>query len=155
LTKPWFVESVELDDSDETVIVTVGLSPTAKLECPDCKKAMPGYDKRERRWRHLDTCQYTTILVADVPRGTCEKHGVRQIQVPWVEPGSQFTALFESRRRRPTRDLRETRRSPDSGSVGGARFAVHCVVRAYRLDWLKETSQSGVYDLRGGRSMES
>ena len=56
---------------------------------------MSGYDRRQRSWRHLDTCQYTTIITADVPRGTCEEHGVRQIQVPWAERGSQFTALFE------------------------------------------------------------
>jgi transposase len=33
--------------------------------------------------------------MADVPRGTCVEHGVRQIAVPWAESGSRFTALFE------------------------------------------------------------
>lgn len=95
LTKPWVVESVELDRANEEILLKVGLKGSVVLCCPECEKAMPGYDKRERRWRHLDTCQYTTIIMADVPRGTCQEHGVRQICVPWAEPGSQFTALFE------------------------------------------------------------
>ena len=50
---------------------------------------------QERRWRHLDTCQYRTILHARVPRQSCPKHGIKQVKVPWAEPGSRFTALFE------------------------------------------------------------
>ena len=39
--------------------------------------------------------QFTTRIDADVPRVECATHGVRQIRIPWAEPGSQFTALFE------------------------------------------------------------
>jgi transposase len=28
-------------------------------------------------WRHLDTCQYQTLIVASVPRVRCREHGVR------------------------------------------------------------------------------
>lgn len=68
----------------------------ASLCCPACAERSPGYDTRRRRWRHLDTCQFQTILVADVPRVKCPKHGVTQISVPWAEPGSSFTALYEA-----------------------------------------------------------
>ena len=47
-------------------------------------------------WRHLDTCQYQTILHAEPPRSDCPEHGVRGNQLPWAEPSSRFTALFES-----------------------------------------------------------
>jgi transposase len=63
--------------------------------CPKCGKPCPGYDTRPRRWRHLDTCQLQTLLVADVPRVECEEHGVVQAATPWSEPGSRFTVLFE------------------------------------------------------------
>ena len=54
------------------------------------------YDHQpERSWRHLDTCQYRTILHAEPPRTECEAHGVRVAQMPWAEPHSRFTALFE------------------------------------------------------------
>ena len=36
------------------------------------------------------------MLVADVPRVECTEHGVVTITVPWAEPGSGFTALFEA-----------------------------------------------------------
>ena len=40
--------------------------------------------------------QYRTFVIAEVPRVQCEEHGVRQIAVPWSDPGSRFTALFEA-----------------------------------------------------------
>lgn len=52
-----------------------------------------GYERRQ--WRHLDTCQYKTILQAEVPRGSCEKHGTQTVHVPWAEKHGRFTALFE------------------------------------------------------------
>ena len=67
-----------------------------ELICPECGRGGTRYDTRQRRWRHLDTCQYRTILEAEVPRVECEEHKVRQIRVPWGEERSRFTALYEA-----------------------------------------------------------
>jgi transposase len=40
--------------------------------------------------------QYTTLLHASAPRVSCDEHGVRQVKLPWSEPKSRFTLLFES-----------------------------------------------------------
>jgi transposase len=96
LTSPWRVVDVDLDNTGEEVRVHVEHDPEHPLCCPECGRASPGYDTRRRRWRHLDTCQYRTILIADVPRVHCPEHGVKQARVPWAEPGSSFTALYES-----------------------------------------------------------
>lgn len=93
---PWFVGEVELHVEEGEVIVHLEIDPGYTLTCPVCGKASPGYDMRRRRWRHLDTCQYRTVLVTDVPRVECEEHGVHQIDVPWSERGARFTALFEA-----------------------------------------------------------
>lgn len=93
---PWQVSDVDLDVSSGEVTVTVEPDQETKHCCPICGKASPGYDSRIRRWRHLDTCQYKTILVAEVPRVKCEDHGVLTVSVPWAEPGSGFTSLFEA-----------------------------------------------------------
>jgi transposase len=95
LRKPWTVRSVELNNASEEVLVRVEHDRTEALHCPECGRECPGYDTRRRRWRHLDTCQFKTILEAEVPRVECAEHGVRQITLPWSEPGSGFTALFE------------------------------------------------------------
>lgn len=96
LVDPWQVRDVHLDVKGEEVRVIVAPKITATFACPECGKACPGYDARRREWRHLDTCQFKTILVADVPRVNCQEHGVRQVNVPWAEPGSGFTALMEA-----------------------------------------------------------
>ncbi|MDZ7790308.1 MAG: ISL3 family transposase [Xanthomonadales bacterium] len=70
--------------------------PGSDLACPQCGASCSGYDTRERKWRHLDTCQYKTWLVAQVPRVRCPEHGVHQLPVPWAENNSRLTALFEA-----------------------------------------------------------
>jgi len=87
---------VELLTETGEVKVYVEPESDATFSCPTCGTICPGYDKRQRQWRHLDTCQYKTILVADVPRIKCKEHGVVTATVPWSESGSGFTSLFEA-----------------------------------------------------------
>ena len=65
--------------------------------CPECGASCQLHDHQpERQWRHLDTCQYRTILHAAPPRSACPEHGVHVVKLPWAEPSSRFTALFEA-----------------------------------------------------------
>ena len=94
LTPPWTVVSVNLDVKGQQVTVQVQAGD-GPFPCPECQTTVPGYDRKPRRWRHLDTCQFTTWIEAEVPRIACPTHGVKQLPIPWAEPGSQFTALLE------------------------------------------------------------
>jgi transposase len=97
LEAPWYVNTVEVRTEDEEVWVFLERDEQQDLVCPECGRVCPGYDRSpERRWRHLDTCQYHTVLVARIPRVQCPEHGVRQITIPWGENRSRFTALFEA-----------------------------------------------------------
>ena len=94
LTPPWTVVAVDVDVTGVQVTVKVDPGP-GPFPCPECQTTSPGYDRRPRRWRHLDTCQLRTWIEAEIPRVQCPQHGVKQITIPWAEPGSQFTLLFE------------------------------------------------------------
>lgn len=97
LEAPWMVSDVELRLSEGDVVLRVEPEVKHRWSCPVCSRECAGYDTSpERRWRHLDTFQYRTILVARLPRIDCPEHGVRQVSVPWAEPGSRFTMLFEA-----------------------------------------------------------
>jgi len=96
IKNPWQVSKVELALTEGEVTVHVEQEKGSKQCFPTCGKASPGYDTRVRRWRHLDTCQYKTILEAVVPRVECKEHGVVTTAVPWAEPGSGFTVMFEA-----------------------------------------------------------
>ncbi len=96
LRAPWQVTGVDLDRSAGSVTVHVAAPDGAAFTCPTCGKPASGYDRRRRRWRHLDTCQFTTVLEADVPRVRCVEHGVVTVSVPWATPGSGYTLLFEA-----------------------------------------------------------
>lgn len=95
IAAPWRVADVELRPTVGEVEVFIDHDGTGLL-CPKCKVVCGRYDSRRRTWRHLDTCQYRTLLTAEVPRVRCDEHGVLQIEAPWAEPNSRFTAMFES-----------------------------------------------------------
>jgi len=96
LTSPWTVRDVKLDTENQEIRVQVDHPRGTKFCCSECQQELSCYDHgEERHWRHLDSCQFKTILVARVPRVDCPKHGVRSVSVPWAEPHSRFTLLFE------------------------------------------------------------
>lgn len=94
-TKPWFVNEVNLDVPSQTIEVGLSLPPDAIWGCPACKSRMHIKEWRERRWRHLDSCQFKTVLKAKVPVVECQEHGAQTVQVPWAEGKSRFTLFFE------------------------------------------------------------
>jgi transposase len=94
---PWYVESVDLKLEAGEVHVQLRHHDMIHWSCPECGAASKLYDHQpERQWRHLDTCQYQTILHAEPPRSECSEHGVKVVKLPWAEPSSRFTALFEA-----------------------------------------------------------
>jgi transposase len=95
VSDPWDVVDVDVSKKSQTVSVAVAYRSDRATRCPVCGDAAPRYDSRQRKWRHLDTMQYRTEIVAEVPRVNCSKDGIHQIDVPWAEKNSRFTALFE------------------------------------------------------------
>ena len=93
---PWEVTEVELSVATGEVRVHVEHDTGVRSACSQCETPCPGYDHHSRTWRHLDTCQLKTLIVAKVPRVTCPTHGVGTVQVPWAESGIGFTALYEA-----------------------------------------------------------
>ncbi len=94
LQAPWSVKAVTLKKDEGSIEIEVACAETT-WGCPACGQRMHIHAWEQRRWRHLDSCQYKTMLVADVPRVKCDQHGTQTVKLPWAEPGSRFTAWFE------------------------------------------------------------
>jgi transposase len=93
---PWYVERIELKLAQGEVHVYLDHHEMIQWACAQCGAPAKLYDHQpERQWRHLDTCQYRTVLHARPPRAACGEHGVRVVKLPWAEASSRFTALFE------------------------------------------------------------
>lgn len=95
VTSPWHVTGVRLETKDKTIEVELSLKGDELWACPTCGRRMHRHSLERRRWRHLDSCQFKTYLVADVPRVICPEHGSVTVKVPWAVPRGRFTALFE------------------------------------------------------------
>ena len=96
IESPWSVERVELELEAGEVHVHLQHPKNATWPCPECGTVCPLHDHEPTKtWRHLDTCQYRTLLHASLPRTKCCEHGVKVVKVFWAEPHSRFTMLFE------------------------------------------------------------
>lgn len=96
IESPWCVDRVELILDRQEVHIYLEHKADIAWQCPPCGHQCTLYDHQpERRWRHLDTCQYLTILHAAPPRSNCPEHGALAVKLPWAEPSSRFTVLFE------------------------------------------------------------
>jgi transposase len=96
LSSPWRVADVRLDMESTQIHIHVEHSDGCRWSCPQCGCELSCYDHApEREWRHLDTCQFMTLVHARIPRVKCPEHGVVQVKVPWAEPHGRFTILME------------------------------------------------------------
>lgn len=97
ISAPWYVDRVELELKKGEVRVFVDHEGDVEWPCAECGRPCRLYDHQEERiWRHLDTCQFRTVLHAKVPRSDCPEHGAKVVKLPWAGPSSRFTALFEA-----------------------------------------------------------
>lgn len=95
VTEPWVVSAVDTDEIRRKVTIRIEYSKERIIACPVCADRTTYYDERVRILRYLDTCQYETVLEVHVPRIKCKKDGVQQIDIPFAEKHSRFTARFE------------------------------------------------------------
>jgi len=64
---PWEVKEVRMDLEAQRVEVEVECSQTVWAD-PQTRQRLHIHGSEKRRWRHLDTMQFETIIVAKVPR---------------------------------------------------------------------------------------
>ena len=94
LPEPWQITGAELDQQRPMVEIRVAHGG-ALGACPKCGELVSKYDTKPRKWRHLDMWDHQTWIVCEIPRVTCPKHGVLQVDVPWADGWARFTARFE------------------------------------------------------------
>jgi len=95
LRDPWRVTEVQMDVANRKVEVVIECQETAWGDPATGGRAhLHGYE--ERRWRHLDTMQFETVLRANVPRVKYADGSTELVAVPWAAPLGRYTLLFEA-----------------------------------------------------------
>jgi transposase len=96
LKSPWSVKSVDLSLADQRVVVEVVLKRGQVWADPTDKSKRAHINGwTERQWRHLDTCQFETIIKARVPQLKYSDGTVEELTVPWAERYTRVTMLME------------------------------------------------------------
>ena len=98
LTDGWEVREVNFDMKRRRVSLRLEHRRGVRVSCPECGASCTIADHApERTWRHLDTMQYETVLVARLPRADCKACGSpKTVEAPWAGRHSPYTWLFES-----------------------------------------------------------
>jgi transposase len=97
LTPPWTVRRADFDPKARRLDIEIDFPPGSRFACPACGAAdCTAYDTERKTWRHLDFFQHQAYLTARVPRVSCDKCGIKTVNVPWARPDSGFTLLFEA-----------------------------------------------------------
>lgn len=80
-----------------TTELLIDVEPATRMpRCGRCGAGCSkGYDRRERRWRHVDIVGLQVVLRYGMRRVNCASCGVTTELVPWAEPMSPFTRAFE------------------------------------------------------------
>jgi transposase len=97
LSKPWSVGRVEVELERNRITVHVQCDRGVVWGDPETgqdRAHVHGWVQRE--WRHLDTCQFETRIVAEVPRLKYKSGRVEDAAVPWAERYSRITLMMEA-----------------------------------------------------------
>jgi transposase len=97
LKTPWSVKKVDLSLSEQRVVVEIVLKKGEVWADPtDPSKRAHINGWTERQWRHLDTCQFETLIKAKVPQLKYSDGSVEELTVPWADRYSRVTTLMET-----------------------------------------------------------
>jgi transposase len=97
LMPPWKVAEVAILEEQRMVEVRIECCEKVAWIDPESEQRATIHGWRERRWRHLDTCEFETWVVAEVPRVKLSSGKVITVQVPWAEALDRFTQAMERR----------------------------------------------------------
>ena len=96
LKSPWSVKSVDVSLTEQRFVVEVVLKPGQLwIDPTDPTKRAHINGWNERQWRHLDACQFETLIKGRVPQFKCSNGSVQELAVPWADRYSRVTLLME------------------------------------------------------------
>jgi transposase len=95
IKKPWYISEVKLEGEFVKKTLHIYLSHEKRSLFVYEGKQYPVYDHQPRKWHHLRFFQHECYIHADVPRIKNDQGKVKLVEVPWAQPGSSFSLLFE------------------------------------------------------------
>jgi hypothetical protein len=94
VTAPWEVKEIRMDVAAQRVEVEVECAQTVWAD-PQSQERVHVHGYEQRRWRHLDTMQFETFIVAKVPRLKYPDGRTELLSVAWAEPHSRHTLFLK------------------------------------------------------------
>ncbi len=97
LKEPWYIVSIDFDKGADGKELHITLGHRRRVKFMYEGENCPVYDHQNRAWQHLDFFEHRCYLYASVPRIKTAEGRTRLVEVPWAQPGSSFSILFENK----------------------------------------------------------
>ena len=94
ISSPWKIVSVDLDMEGKRVVIRAEVDRKIKWGNPETQLSASLHKWTERSWRHLDTCQFETLITANVPSVKHQDGSIEEVSVPWAERYQRITKLL-------------------------------------------------------------
>ncbi len=117
---PWRLVDQRLDTekNPNELHIEVTADQHGLYPCPECGKTRQVRETVTMIWRHEDFFHFPCYVTAHVPKIDCPDHGMMQVLVPWVRPGSQLSVSQLARAREPSRTQASINRVLNAGQMG-------------------------------------
>ena len=97
LKEPWSAKNVTLSQATNQLIIEIALKRGVVWADPTNASARANINGwTERQWRHLNTCQYQTIIKARGPQLKYSDGTAKELPVPWADRYACLSLAMES-----------------------------------------------------------
>src|SRR5437773_82974 len=94
--EPWYVASVDFEESAKTLTVVIDFKSGSRFEVSGHEGVHPVHDTVTKSYRHLNFFQHECHLQVRTPRVKLPDGSVRLVEPPFAGRLSGFTLLFEA-----------------------------------------------------------
>jgi transposase len=96
ITDPWFVASVNFDETVKVLTVLIDFRPGSRFAVSGREGVHPVHDTVTKSYRHMNFFQHECVLQVRTPRVTLPNGSVRLVEPDFAGRLSGFTLLFEA-----------------------------------------------------------
>jgi len=96
ITDPWFVGSVDFDETAKVLTVLIDFKPGSRFAVSGREGVHPVHDTVTKSYRHMNFFQHECVLQVRTPRVTLPNGSVRLVEPDFAGRLSGFTLLFEA-----------------------------------------------------------
>jgi transposase len=93
---PWEITDMEAIEDRKRMVIQIEYPTGENYSCPVCGSQATLQEYKLRRFRHVDTCSYRSILEIHTPVVLCPEHGLQELTLRFCLKIAHYKELNET-----------------------------------------------------------